>query len=213
MYDVQSLTWGSLLLYSSPLCCQLSASREEHIRTCTEDEKGTRAVGTKETSIGDECRKQIDANISQSCLWWTRRLREDSISYLFDNRSSIEDAVSLPFPHKNPGELIFDKGPLNFFVKQNLTRCRVLGNPGKKYLRVYGRRRSVYRWIVWEAWFIIRSLNQSGGISLDRFHGGVAEGQRIEYPVLTEDSEISRKTISSKIRNEITIGKRFKYVL
>lgn len=29
---------------------------------------------------------------------------------------------------------------------------------------------------VWEAWFVIRSLNQSGGVPLDRFHGGVAEG-------------------------------------
>lgn len=173
---VSNLTWLLENLYSSPLRCQLSASRE-NIRTCTEDEKGARAVGTKETSTGDGCRKQPMRSIAMSCLWWTRRSREDSISYLFDNRSSIGDAVSLPFPHENPGELIFDKGPLNFFVKQNLTRCRrALGNPGKKYLRVYGRRRSVYRWIVWEAWFVIRSLNQSGGVPLDRFHGGVAKG-------------------------------------
>lgn len=55
-------------------------------------------------------------------------------------RDSRSPPSRLPFPHENPGELIFDKGPLNFFVKQNLTRCRrALENPGKKYLRAQGR--------------------------------------------------------------------------
>lgn len=99
-------------------------------------EDGARAADTKGTSVvGDECRKQPMRSNAMFRFERTRRFTdENSISYSTIDR--LSDAVSLPFPHENPGELIFDKGPLNFFVKQNLTRCRrALGNPGKKYLR------------------------------------------------------------------------------
>lgn len=125
---------------SLPFRYRFAAGRRFLAKTFVRRRKGD-TCGTKETSVvGDECRKQSTWSNATSRLWRVVS-REDSISQLLDNRSSISDAVSLPFPHEKPGELIFDKGPLNFFVKQNLTRCRrTLGNPGKKYLRVAAKR-------------------------------------------------------------------------